>query len=260
MLLLALCALVVVVAACSGGGGSDGSSSTRGTAASVPFERTNWVLTDRSDLGTPLGDVAVTARFVGATMSGSSGCNTYTAPIARDDPKVEITGPVAVTQLACTNPAGAVEQAYLKVLPDVRTYAVQGAQLTLRDLAGKALLVYRAGGADDIVGDWVVTSLYTGTAIQSVGPGTTMTARFTKDSVSGDTGCNAYGGTADIGRTTIRITDVTSTQRFCAEEGGGASESDYLRALGLARTYEVNGNRLTLFRQGGTIAASFERA
>ena len=40
----------------------------------------------------------------------------------------------------------------------------------------------------------------------------------------------------------------------------GDQEQQYLAALGLAKTYEVTGNKLTLFRDGGTIAVTAQRA
>ena len=225
----------------------------------MPFEGTNWVLTDRSDLGVALGDVAVTAQFTADTMSGSSGCNTYRAPIARDDPKVEVTGPIAVTRMACVGPANRVEQAYLALLPKVRTYAIAGDQLTLRNLAGTALLVYHAGGVDDLLGDWVATSLYTGNAIQSVATRHRVTATFTTDKVSGNGGCNQYSGAAtDLGHH-HRARPVRRHAQG-VPRARRSQEPQYLAALELARTWEVVGDRLTLFHDGGTIAATFERA
>ena len=255
---LLLVVVALVTAGCSGNNddGAGGSSDDGTTAA--PFQGTNWVLTDRSDLGTALGSVAVTARFTTDTMTGSAGCNTYRAPIARDDPKVEVTGSIATTQMACIGGADSVERAYLAVLPDVRTYVIDGNVLTLRDLDGSTLLVYRAGGVADLVGDWTAISYFTGDAIQSVSTGATVTARFTPETVNGNGGCNQFSGPADIGGETIRLGPLASTLIGCAEPIA-TQEQDYLAALELARTYEVKGGRLTLFRQGGTIAATFER-
>ena len=257
-LVLLLVVVALVTAGCSGDDGDDAGGSSGDGAPSAPFDGTNWVLTDRSDLGTPLGSVAVTARFTSDTMAGSAGCNTYRAPIARDDPKVEVTGPIATTQMACIGGADGVERAYLAVLPDVRTYAIDGNRLTLRDLDGTTLLVYRAGGVADLVGDWTATSYFAGDAIQSVATGVTVTARFTPETVSGNGGCNQFNGPADIGRDTIRLGPLASTLMGCSEPVA-TQEQQYLAALELARTYEVKGGRLTLFRQGGTIAATFER-
>ena len=255
--------LVLAAGACSGdddGGG--GASTTQGkpSTADVAFEGTNWVLTDRSDLGVPLGNVAVTAQFTADTMSGSSGCNTYRAPIARDDPKVEVTGPIAVTQIACIGPSTDVEQAYLALLPKVRTFAISGDRLTLSNLGGTALLVYRAGGVDDLVGNWVATSLYTGNAIQSVALDTELTATLHDRQGQRQRRLQPVHRRAPRSRgTTIALGPLASTLMACPEPAA-TQEQQYLAALELARTWEVRGDRLTLFREGGTIAATFDRA
>lgn len=260
--IVVLCAVALAASSCSDDGGSSdgGSSGTDGTTtAAVPLEGTNWVLTDQSDLGVPLGDVAVTAHFTSDTVSGSSGCNGYEMGIARDGSKLEVVSTGMSTQMSCGTSTDRVERAYRAALQKVRTYAISGEELTLSNLGGESVLVYRAGGVNDIVGDWVATSYYSGDAIQSVAVGTTITATFTKDSVSGNGGCNQYSGPATIDRTTIRIGPLAGTLRACADPAVDTQEQHYLAALDLARTYEVKGNRLTLFRQGGTIAASFER-
>ena len=46
----------------------------------------------------------------------------------------------------------------------------------------------------------------------------------------------------------------------CADPALGTQEQQYLAALELAKTYQVTGNNLTLFRDGGTIAVTAQRA
>ena len=43
----------------------------------TPLRQTNWVLTDRVSIGTPLAGVAVNAVFDGTHVTGTSGCNGY---------------------------------------------------------------------------------------------------------------------------------------------------------------------------------------
>jgi len=86
-----------------------------------------------------------------------------------------------------------------------------------------------------------------------------VTARFTKDAVSGNGGCNQYSGPATLTGTTVALGPFAGTLKACPDPAG-TQEQQYLAALELARTWEVVGNRLTLFRDGGTIAATFERA
>ena len=47
-------------------------------ARDPPLRGTNWVLTDRVSIGTPLDGVAVNAVFGAKRVEGTSGCNGYT--------------------------------------------------------------------------------------------------------------------------------------------------------------------------------------
>ena len=259
---LVVAALVVlaVAGACSDDGGSSSGSGSSGTssATAAPLVGTNWVLTGPSSIGN-LDQVTVSAVFTSSTMSGTSGCNRYNAPIARDGQKLEVNGPIASTQIACDPPASNVETAYLAALPDVKLFAISGTTLSLQNLQGKTILTYRASGKDDLVGEWVVTSLYTGNAISSPATGTTLTAAFTKDTISGSGGCNNYNGPAKATNAgAIAIGPLATTLKLC-DAAVSTQEQQYLAALALAKTYEVEGDTLTLFRDGGTIAATFTR-
>jgi heat shock protein HslJ len=58
----------------------------------------------------------------------------------------------------------------------------------------------------------------------------------------------------------IALGPIRSTRRACADPAVGEQEQQDLAALELATTYQVTGDVLTLFRPGGTIAATFNRA
>ncbi len=62
------------------------------------------------------------------------------------------------------------------------------------------------------------------------------------------------------GSDAIALGPFASTLRACADAAVGTQEQQYLAALGLAKTYQVTGNQLTLFRDGGTIAVTAQRA
>ncbi|MET0628716.1 MAG: META domain-containing protein [Acidimicrobiia bacterium] len=261
MVAVALVALVAV--ACSDDGGSDStkgstSDSTKNSAKNASLAGTNWVLTDAS-LGTPLGDVTVTAQFTSDAVSGDGGCNTYRAPIATDGSSITIGPNIASTLMLCTGPAGSVETAYLRVLPKVRTFAIDGKTLSLRNGKGTTVLEYEAsGGADDLEGEWTVTSYYTGDAIQSVVGGVELTADFDATTVSGNGGCNQFSGPVKIATSTIAIGPLVSTLIGC-EGAIGTQEGQYLAALELASTYTVSGDRLDLFRADGGFAVTLQR-
>jgi heat shock protein HslJ len=76
--------------------------------------------------------------------------------------------------------------------------------------------------------------------------------------VTGNAGCNSFSGPYNTNGGTTRIGPLISTRAACATGELQKQEDDYLAALQLATTFQVTGNRLDLFRPGGTYAATLE--
>ena len=252
--------LVVTVAGCgSDDSGGSSTTSSRASTSSESLTGTRWQLRDASDL--PTNGVAVTAEFADGTMSGSSGCNTYRASYTTEGSDLTIGPDIATTQIACEAGPGQVETAYLQRLPRVRSYEIDGRSMVLRDAEGAALLVYGAvDGGSVILGSWVATGYYTGSAIQSVAGDTELTATFEGTRLSGDGGCNGFSGSFETTGDSISIGPLASTMRACADPELQTQEQQYLAALELASTFRVTGDRLELVREDGGFAATFERA
>lgn len=230
--------------------------------AQVPLRRTNWVLTDRVSLGTPLDGVVVNAVFGKRRVTGTSGCNGYTWSYSTDGSRMTFEDDGVSTLIACEGAAGEVERTYRDRLLRVGRYRISGSTLTLSTRAGRRLLGFRASiGAEALAGGWNATSLYTGDAIQSPIPGSGLTLEFAEARASGNSGCNTFDGPVRVsGADRIALGPIRSTRRACADPAVGEQEQQYLAALELATTYQVTGDELTLFRPGGTIAATFNRA
>jgi heat shock protein HslJ len=88
-----------------------------------------------------LADTEITATFEDGTVSGTAGCNTYSAAYAVDGSFLRLET-LAATEIACTAPAGIMEQEqrYLHFLRDVVTYRVHDNQLWLETGDGRALV------------------------------------------------------------------------------------------------------------------------
>jgi heat shock protein HslJ len=228
----------------------------------VPLRGTNWVLTNRVSLGTPLDGVSVDAVFDGTNVIGSSGCNGYLREYSTKRSRMTIGAAGPSTLIACDGAAGKVEPAYLARLDRVGRYRIRGSILTLSTRAGHRLLAYRASiGKDALAGGWNVTGFYTGDAIQSPVLGSSLTLEFADDRASGNSGCNTFDGDYRLsGVDGITMGPFRSTLRACADPAVGTQEQQYLHALELAVTYRVSGSQLTLYRPGGTIAATLQRA
>jgi heat shock protein HslJ len=111
-------------------------------AQSQDLSGTSWEV-----IGYNNGKQAVTSVLAGSTLtadfgkdgtlSGNSGCNTYNGPYTVSGNQIKI-GPLATTRMACSEPAGVMEQEaqYLAALETAATYQIEGVALELRTKDG----------------------------------------------------------------------------------------------------------------------------
>ena len=139
VLLAGLVVAVVALVAC--GGDDDDATGNAGD----PLADTEWVLAaDALDVAVP--DTSVpTASFADGTMSGSNGCNNYSAGYTAVDGSLELTA-VATTFMACPPDQTAVETAFNAALGEAVGYELADDTLTLTNAAGDAVLVFDPAG------------------------------------------------------------------------------------------------------------------
>jgi heat shock protein HslJ len=248
-------AFALSAAACSAAGGpaSSGAANAGGTGGTI--DGTHWKLTSYDVSGTSTtvpADVIVDARFAGGTIAGSSGCNVYSGPATVTGSTIQI-GELVSTRMACEGPAADVETAYLANLAEAASFTATADTLTMFDANGAAILVYAAGAADPLVGQWNVTGYNNGReAVTTPLPGTSLTATFTADSVSGSGGCNDYNGSYTLDGANVTIGPLASTQKAC-EQDIMDQEAAFLAALQASATVEQSGAIVTLRDADGAI-------
>jgi heat shock protein HslJ len=245
--LVALAAMMCLPACGDEAGGAPASPSFRG----VP-----WELAAGIDVA-GWEDVAPSATFEQGRVTGSTGCNRFTAPYTLDAEALTI-GAVATTQMACTGAADAVERAFLAALKDVAAWRIERDQLVLLGDGGAELLRFRVPTP---TGTWTATAILAGDAVSSPLAGTEMTATFADDGkLTGSAGCNRYTTTYRASRGEMTIAEPATTKKACATpEGVMKQERAYLAALSITRGYRVEGSRLSLLTAEGTFTAIFER-
>ena len=102
----------------------------------------------KSAVVTSLYTEKATAAFSDGTISGSTGCNTFSGPYTTTKPDGITIGDLAVTLAACLDDqAAAVEQQYLAALAAATTYTIDGDRLTLRDPNGATQVSFRLNAA-----------------------------------------------------------------------------------------------------------------
>jgi heat shock protein HslJ len=132
------------------GEGADGSSAslTFKPATAASLTGTAWVATGISNgkqaVSSPIADTTVTAQFADdGTVSGSSGCNTYSGPYKVQGETITI-GPLATTKKLCEADVNEQETAYLAALEAATRFSTRQGALELRDGGGALQVSYSA--------------------------------------------------------------------------------------------------------------------
>jgi heat shock protein HslJ len=222
-----------------------------------------WVLTAMPGASLSLMGVTVTAEVRDGRLSGTSGCNRYTTSVTVDDDADGLTvgSAIAGTRMICDEASNTVEAAFLERLPLVCAYVVDGTELTLVDAARMPLLVFEASDQRlEIHGPWDLINYHRGDAVVSVKAGSAPTAEFDDTTVHGSTGVNRFHGPYTVAGDGLEIGPLAVTARASIDPDLSDQEHHYLRSLGAARAFRVVGDQLTLLRDGGTIAATFDRS
>ena len=207
-----------------------------------------------------IGEKPVTARFDSSeALSGSGGCNQYTATYKVTGTSISITQPIT-TLMACPEPIMQQETTYLALLTKASTYKSLGDTLTLFDASGAAILEFKrpldgvTPTTPPIVGVWDLFSYNNGKGgIETVIIGSEITANFQANwIVSGSGGCNQYSaGYTTTASNGITITQPTTTLMACANNVM-QQETQYLALMQRATKFEIAGDQLTLFDSSGT--------
>lgn len=90
---------------------------------------------------------------------------------------------------------------------------------------------------------WVLTAIDGAAPIEAARP----TIEFEGGQVSGNAGCNQFGGSYRVDGNAIEFSDLYSTEMFCMEpEGAMDQEQTYLELLRAARRFELTNGRLVI--------------
>jgi heat shock protein HslJ len=140
--LVAIAVLAVMIAACGGG-------------AANPLAGTKWQMQDYANpavttgMSTVLSGAIPTIEFGeddapsdDGVVSGSGGCNTYQGTYTVDGESLTF-GPLAATEMACSDPEGVMEQeaVFLAQLQSAAAYRIDGEQLHILNEKGHLVIL-----------------------------------------------------------------------------------------------------------------------
>ena len=118
------------------------------TPAPVALPGTSWTLksfVDSDSTSFPVPDgLTITAVFSATDVSGSGGCNSYSAPYTVNGGTITI-GAITATQIMCASDVNTAESAYFNALEHSGTFTATTAKLKLGSTDTSVRLVYAPG-------------------------------------------------------------------------------------------------------------------
>jgi len=235
--------------------------------APAPLDGVRWQLKSyRGADGnpvTPIDGDRPTIRFrSGRIITGSGGCNTFTAAYTYDADRLTVSHP-AVSSSTCPDAAMDQETAYLTALHHVASFALADNVLSLDDSRGVSLLTFEQEPPKTVTGtDWHLNAYDDGKGgFPAALRGITVTAAFAPDGkLSGWGGCNEYRGKYTQTGDTVQIGPlILLTKKACAPEARD-QERAFLSVLRSATRAEGPAGQLLLTRAGDAKVASFQAA
>jgi heat shock protein HslJ len=117
-------------------------------------------------------------------------------------------------------------------------------------------------GSSSLAGtQWRLVSFGAPGAETPVVEGSTVTLEFMTDSQAGGAGgCNSYGGEYQVQDNSVSFANIISTQMACADAGMMQQEQQFFQALQSAGQFELMGDQLVIWYDGGQGVLNFVRA
>ena len=120
-------------------------------------------------------------------------------------------------------------------------------------------LVACASNAPDLSGDWKLVSYGDAANPMPALPGVGTTITFENGQMSGNVGCNGFGGTYELSGDTITFSGIMSTMMFCEETS--VQEQGVLGVFSdnTAMQIQLNGNNLSIASADGASVVNLAR-
>ena len=216
--------------------------------AVTPTPDTNTALTDLiwvlQNTDQPLlPDTTITIEFsADGQVNGSAGCNSYFGSYSLDSDSL-ITSPIGSTQMWCE---GIMEQesAFLQMLQTATGLTVTETELTIHTPDGDMQFALAENTAFEGT-NWGLSGITQGEAVVNTWVDANINILFNDGQVSGNAGCNSYGGSYQIEGTNLTLSELISTMMACEEEVN-QREAEFLAALATISQFRTEMNQLIL--------------
>jgi heat shock protein HslJ len=212
---------------------------------------TNWSVTAISGQPTIAGH-APTMNFAADQVSGTTGCNSYSAGYTLTGTALTIK-PAAQTAMACEDAAVMTqEQSFGTALATVAAVRTAGTGLEIVDAGQKVVFTLAAAANPPLEGTtWQLSAIVYKAATASPVAGSIVTMQISGVQLSGKA-CNTFRGPLRIDGSSFKAGPLMSTKMACANPNESAQETAVLTGIEAATSYAIVGNTLALRAADGT--------
>ena len=221
-----------------------------------PLIDTNWNLVG---IGGEGFDGEATLTFSAESVGGNDGCNNFGSDYSVVDGALVINANGFFrNEMGCENSIMQAADRYLDALATAGAFRIDGDQLVIESDAGE--MVFEKPISAELTNTrWQLSGLTTGDgAMMHMAIDDAIFMQIDDAGmVSGNGGCNGFGGEATIDGNKLMIGNTISTMMACAEEDKTMRESEFFAALATSDSYEILRNSLSLYDANGDLVATF---
>ncbi|WP_185464480.1 MULTISPECIES: META domain-containing protein [unclassified Synechococcus] len=206
---------------------------------------------------------APTLRLEAGRISGSDGCNRYSAPVQVKGSSFRVNQPGPSTLMACPPRQRRQAETFRAVLGSARRYRLRNGRLELLTTGGRPVARFRPQPQEIAGSVWIVTGFNNGRqAVVSTLAGSTLSLELkSRGRLTGTAGCNRYAAAVQLGEGTLKVKPPVATRRICSQPRGVMEqEVQFLSALESAGQWRIEAERLELRRPDGALAVTLRRA
>lgn len=116
---------------CAAPSSATGQPAGKGTTSMDDLKGKTWTLVQFGDGSPAPAERAITMVFEDGKISGSGGCNHYSAGVTSSSPGALKVGAISSTKMLCSGAAGGNEQRYFAALAKAEGFALEEGRLVL---------------------------------------------------------------------------------------------------------------------------------
>ena len=203
---------------------------------------THWILKSLNNHELRANTI-ITLEFDSNNMYGTTGCNNYGAKYTLLPKNGFTVGEGSVTEMACPEPAGVMEQEseYVSAFWSATNYKTEGATLSLVNEKGEILLQYQLRQKfevtpKDLIGKtWQLASA---TGLEGV-EFKAFTLQFDGSKLSGATICRAYEGMYQAKDDSLNVLSMSMGTNITCSNEDNLAEANYISLLSTTWQYNL---------------------